>query len=277
VTSYCPDGSTASRLVLDSGLARKVYYDLDSPVTLERLGRGETVPYLPDEGLADFDLVLSYAGGAALDGLRRDLGARVVSPLYGSVDPDVHKPVQPASRHRNSLSYLGTYALDRQPALAELFISPAERRPDLFFALAGSQYPDDFPWTSNMLYFRHLPPVDHPSLFCSSGFTLNITRGPMVASGYCPSGRLFEATACGTPVISDWWEGLDQFFDPWSEIVIARARDEVLSALELPDAERLRIGRLGRERTLDCHTASMRARELEQLLEAGWSDQEGAA
>lgn len=270
VTSYCPDGPAASRVVLDSALPRKVFYDLDSPVTLERLARGEPVPYLPPEGLGEFDLVLSYAGGAAIDGLKRQLGARVVAPLYGSADPDLHRPVPPATRHRSDLSYLGTYAADRQQLLEALFIAPARLRPDRRFALAGSQYPADFPWTENTFYFRHMPPPDHPSLYCSSSWTLNITRGAMAAVGYCPSGRLFEATACGTPVVTDWSEGLDTFFEPSREVLVARDTDDVLAALDLSDEERLRIGAAGRERTLDCHSSAVRAQELERMLEPSW-------
>jgi spore maturation protein CgeB len=277
VTSYCPDGPDASTLVLDAGLERTVFYDLDSPVTLERLASGDRVPYLPTQGLAGFDLVLSYAGGAAIDGLKRRLAARVVAPLYGSVDPDVHYPVPANPDRRNDLSYLGTYAQDRQPVLERLFIAPARIRHDRRFVLAGSMYPPDFPWTANIHYVRHMPAAGHPSFFCSSELTLNITRAAMAATGYCPSGRLFEATACGTPVISDWWEGLDAFFDPWRELVIARGTDEVLAALELGDEERHRIGRAGRDRTLSCHTAAVRAEELERLLEPSWCGQTGVA
>jgi spore maturation protein CgeB len=272
VTSYCPDGAAASRLVLDSR-ARKVFYDMDSPVTLERLARGEEVSYLPPEGLGGFDLVLSYAGGSALNGLRQHLGARVVAPLYGSVDPDLHRPVAPVAAQRNDLSYLGTYAADRERVLEDLFVEPARLRPEMRFALAGSQYPIDFPWTSNIFYLRHLPPREHPSLFCSSSWTLNITRGAMAAVGYCPSGRMFEATACGTPVITDWWEGLDAFFEPSRELFVALRTTDVLAALDMPDDERARIGAAGRERTLDCHTAAVRAGELERLLEPSWCGQ----
>jgi spore maturation protein CgeB len=277
VTSYCPDGRAASRLVLDSNTPRKVYYDLDSPVTLHRLARGEEVSYLPAEGLRDFDLVLSYAGGAALDGLTRQTGARRVAPLYGSVDPAVHRPVPPVVRCRNDLSYLGTYSADRQTALEDLFIAPARLRREHCFALAGSQYPPDFPWTENMLYFRHMPPPDHPAFFCSSRLTLNVTRAPMAAIGYCPSGRLFEATACGAAVISDCWEGLDTFFTPGRELLVARDTGDVLAALELSETERQQICEAGRARTLACHTAKARAGELARMLEPGWSEQAGAA
>lgn len=267
VTSYCPDGQRAADLILDSSARMTVFYDLDTPVTLERLTRGEAVPYLPVSGLSGFDLVLSYTGGRALDDLRGILGARRVAPLYGSVDPDHHRPVPADASRRSDMSYLGTYAADRQPSLERLFIEPARRRPDLRFALAGSQYPPDFPWNPNIYYFSHMPPPDHPSFYCSSALTLNVTRGPMADMGYCPSGRLFEAAACGTAMLSDWWQGLDQFFEPGEEILIADSTDAVLEALNLTDEERQRIARAGRERALECHTAQVRARELVVLLE----------
>jgi spore maturation protein CgeB len=268
VTSYCPDGRLASQLVLESKCARKVFYDLDTPVTLTRLAQGESVDYLPHDGFAGFDLVLSYTGGRALADLRTLLGARAVAPLYGSVDPERHYPVEPDLERRSDLSYLGTYAADRQQALERLFLEPARRRPHLRFAIAGSQYPSGFPWGSNVFYFSHMPPPDHPSFYCSSGMTLNVTRGPMAAMGYCPSGRLFEAAACGTPVLSDWWPGLDEFFAPSHEILIASTTEEAIEALDLPVAERARVARAARERTLDCHTAQVRARQLIDLLEA---------
>jgi len=277
VTSYCPDSQAASDAVLASRVSRKVFYDLDSPVTLEQLGRGHDVPYVPAQGLGGFDLVLSYAGGAALDGLKTRLQARAVAPLYGSVDPAVHHPVAATDAHRNDLSYLGTYAADRQELLERLFVAPAQRRPAQRFALAGSQYPANFPWADNIFYFSHVPPQDHPSLFCSSGLTLNITRAAMSNVGYCPSGRLFEAAACGAAIISDWWRGLDEFFTPGDELLIVRDTDDVLAALDLSDAERRRIGTAARERTLRCHTAAVRARELERILESDWHAQAGAA
>lgn len=268
MTSYCPDGHRAADLIMDSGVRTKVFYDLDTPVTLERLGRGEPVPYLPASGLSGFDLVLSYTGGRALDDLRRILGARTVAPLYGSVDPDHHRPVPLDASRQSDMSYLGTYAADRQPSLERLFIEPARRRPHLRFAIAGAQYPADFPWNPNIYYFSHMPPPDHPAFYCSSGLTLNVTRGPMAEMGYCPSGRLFEAAACGTAILSDWWEGLDQFFEPGQEVLIADSTNSALDALDLPIEDRRRVALAARERALDCHTAHVRARELVTLLES---------
>jgi spore maturation protein CgeB len=262
VTSYDPDALAASELILSAGRALSVFYDLDTPVTLSRLSRGDPVPYLGARGLADFDLVFSYTGGAALDCLRDELGARRVVPLYGHVDPNVHRPIHTGSGRRSALSYLGTYSADRQHALEDLFISPARERPDLDFVIGGAQYPQDFPWFPNISFVRHLPPTEHPKFFCSSRLTLNVTRRPMADLGWCPSGRLFEATACGVAVISDFWEGLDAFFRPGDEILIARDTTDVLAALDLSDLEIQRIAIASREHTLAAHTSERRAEEL---------------
>jgi spore maturation protein CgeB len=267
VTSYCPDGRDAAATVFESDVPFKVFYDLDTPVTIDKLARGEDVEYLPTEGLGGFDLVLSYTGGPALEALRKHLGAQQVAALYGSVDPDHHFPVLVDASRRCDLSYLGTYALDRQSVLEALFIEPSRRRPDLRFMLAGSQYPGDFPWTPNIFYKWHMPPGEHPCFFSSSAMTLNVTRAAIAAMGYCPSGRLFEAAACATTVLSNWWEGLDHFFEPGCEILIAQTTDDVVDALDMDFAERRKIGIAARERVLDCHTAHHRAADLEFLLE----------
>lgn len=267
VTSYCPDAVAASDLILDSLATVRIFYDLDSPVTLYSMRSGSDVDYIPSFGLEPFDLVLSYAGGQALHELQARLGARRVAPLYGSVDPAVHKPVQPLEQYSSDLSYLGTYASDRQQALAELFLQPAQRCPDKRFLLGGALYPDDFPWRENVWFVRHVPPPKHPSFYCSSRLTLNITRKPMVELGYCPSGRLFEAAACGTAVITDQWDGLAEFFEPGREILVASSEGDVMDALELDDDELRQIGIAARERVLAEHTAAHRGKELISLLE----------
>ena len=267
VTSYCPDGAEASALVLESGASLRAFYDLDTPVTLSRLKQGDYVSYLPPTGLGDFDLVLSYTGGRALEELQTRLGARRVAPLYGSVDPDAHRKVRANDSLRADLSYLGTYAVDRQRRLEELFIEPARRRPERKFVIGGSQYPADFPWTRNIYYVWHMPPPAHPEFYCSSALTLNVTRGAMAEMGYCPSGRLFEAAACGAPILSDTWEGLETFFEPGREIFVATNTDEALEVLELPPATLARVAEAARARTLAQHTAAARARELEAILD----------
>lgn len=266
VTSYCPDGKAASELAVSVSGPLSVFYDLDTPVTLSRLGRGEEVPYLPAEGLGGFDLVLSYTGGEALTALRERLGARRVAPLYGSVDPEAHCPSAALPSFQGDCSYLGTYAADRQEALERLFLEPARRLPEKRFVIGGAQYPVDFPWGSNVWFVRHLPPADHPAFFASSPLTLNVTRAAMAEMGYCPSGRLFEAAACGAAVLSDAWEGLDRFFEPGREIFTAGTTEEAIAALSLPAEEIRKVARAARERTLAEHTAERRAEEMVAAL-----------
>jgi len=264
-TSYCPDGPQAAELILNSRAAIRCFYDLDTPITLNSLRTGEPAAYLPANGLADFDLVLSYTGGRALSELQSRLGARSVAPLYGSVDPEAHFPVEPLDQYRGLLSYLGTFAADRQQALEKLFLEPARRLPDHIFQLAGAQYPDSFSSVPNISFVPHLPPQLHPGFFCSSRATLNITRAVMAQYGYCPSGRLFEAAACGVPIVSDGWDGLDMFFTPGEEILRVDTSDDVLEALSLPHSDLLRIAKAARERTLANHTAERRVMELEEI------------
>ena len=265
VTSYCPDGIAASELVLGSN-ALRVFYDLDTPVTLERLESGRPLSYVGPRGLRDFDLVLSFTGGAALEQLRDHLGARHVAPLYGAVDPARHHPVAAVEHYHADLSYIGTYAEDRQHALDMLFLTPARRRPECRFLIAGAMYPPEFGWLNNVYFVHHISPPDHSALYSSSRFTLNVTRRAMARMGYCPSGRLFEAAACGTPIVSDAWSGLADFFEPQREILLVHNSDDVLHALELPAEERQRIARRARARTLAEHSAAARACQFEDLV-----------
>ena len=267
VTSYCPDALAATALTLESGRALSCFYDLDTPVTLARLAAGESVDYLGPDGLAPYDLVLSYTGGFALEALRTRLGARHVVPIYGSVDPAIHHPVPPRGERQALLSYLGTYAADRQDALERLFVEPARLLPSDKFVIGGAQYPAAFPWTDNIWFVRHLPPGEHPAFYCSSRMTLNVTRAAMAQMGYCPSGRLFEAASCGTPILTDDWDGLGQFFTPGEEIVVAHDTHEAMAALALPDSTLAAIARRARDRTLAEHTARQRAREMVAAFE----------
>jgi len=267
VTSYCPDGRAASALAMEVA-RRPVFYDMDTPVTLARLAAGDSVDYLPEGGLSGFDLVLSYTGGEALVRLERDLGARRALPLYGHVDPDAHRPAEPQDRFRADLSYLGTYAADRQGAVEALFAEPARLRPHQRFLLGGSGYDGAFPWSDSIFFLDHVAPPEHCAFFASSRLTLNVTRRDMAQMGYCPSGRLFEAAACGAPILTDTWEGLELFFEPGREILNAATTEDALEALDLAPADLAAIARAARERTLDEHTSAHRAAQLLRYLES---------
>jgi spore maturation protein CgeB len=265
VTSYCPDAARATQLLQNSQAKLKAFYDLDTPVTLDRLRAGEPVSYLPLDGLSSFDLVLSYTVGRALEELEEKLGARRVFPLYGSVDPDAHCRVEARKEFRADLSYLGTYAPDRQEALERFVVEPARHLPKRRFLIGGAQYPTEFPWSSNIWFVRHTPPALHPAFFSSCRATLNITRRAMAEYGSCPSGRLFEAAACGAPILTDGWEGLECFFEPDRELLVVQEPADVIEALERSDEELRMMAKRARERTLDEHTADHRIRTLEDI------------
>jgi spore maturation protein CgeB len=265
VTSFCPDAREAADLVRAASRFA-VFYDLDTPVTLASLD-GQPAEYLPRGGMIGFDLVLSFTGGPALDALARRLGAQPVRALYGCVDPEVYAPEPSARRQDFALSYLGTYAPDRQWMLASLFVEAARRLPGRSFLMGGAQYPQDFPWTTNTFFMRHVDPGRHREFYGAAPLTLNVTRASMARMGFCPSGRIFEAAACETTVISDVWDGIDTFFTPGEEILLARSVEDVVGAIELgPDALH-RIGARARARVLEEHSTHHRARELLALLD----------
>jgi spore maturation protein CgeB len=270
IGSYVPDGIRVGALVhsLASGIV--AFYDIDTPVTLASLARGDC-PYINAELVVAFDLYLSFTGGPALRLLEQRYHARAARVLYCSVDPDRYKPI--TAEPIWDLGYLGTYSPDRQPALEALMCAPARRHPAGRFAVAGPLYPSDISWPANLERMEHLGPDNHAWFYARQRFTLNITRADMVCMGYSPSVRLFEAAACGTPIISDWWPGLDTIFSPDRHILVARSANEVLSYLnELPDREREELAARAREHLLACHTAAHRAFALEgyveELLEA---------
>jgi spore maturation protein CgeB len=267
VTSYQPDAPIISDLI-GSARGARIFYDLDTPVTLELLDRGEPVPWLPQTGLRPFDLVLSYTGGTALGALVTRLGARRVAPLYGCVDLEVHHPIDRTSEWACDLSYLGTYAADRQDGVEELFLEVATRLPASRFVLGGPMYPPQMHRPPNVTCVAHVPPAVHPSFYGSSRCTLNLTRAAMKRSGYCPSARLFEAAACGVPIITDSWPGLHEFFEPGRDVILATTADDVVRALSLPASALEPIARRARERTHAKHTAKRRAEELVVLIQS---------
>jgi spore maturation protein CgeB len=241
------------------------FYDIDTPVTLRKLAEGDA-EYLSPSVIPILDVYLSFTGGPVLRQLERQYGARGARALYCSVDASAYRPV-PANRLWD-LGYLGTYSADRQDTLERLLVQTAVRLPDRRFVVAGSQFPSDIIWPSNVQRIEHLPPNLHAEFYSSLGWTLNVTRRDMVRAGYSPSVRLFEATACGVPVISDPWPGLDEVFAPGTELLTATTTDDVVAALSLPNGERARIAAAGRRRTLLRHTSERRAVELEGFLRA---------
>ena len=259
--SYVPDGIAIAELVCKVARGIVAFYDIDTPVTLAALAAGQC-DYLNTTVVPAFDLYLSFTGGPALRLLERRYGARAARALYCSVDPGEHRPV--AAEPRWALGYLGTYSADRQPTLDRLLCEPARDWPEGRFAVVGPLYPAELVWPTNVERIEHVGPDRHGWFYGCQRFTLNVTRADMVRLGYSPSVRLFEAAACGVPVISDWWPGLPTIFEPGREILIAHDGDEVLRIVrDMPEAERTRIAGAARARVLARHTAEHRAAELE--------------
>ncbi len=266
VGSYVPDGVAVGRLVQRLARGVTAFYDIDTPVTLAKLERGDE-EYLSAEIIPGYDLYLSFTGGPILDHLMRRYRARSARALYCSADETMYRPVP--AEDRWDLSYLGTYSPDRQPTLDRLLLEPARRSPDLRFAVAGPQYSDTIAWPANVQRLEHVPPADHPKFYASSRYTLNVTRADMIRFGYSPSVRLFEAAAAGAPIISDRWAGLETLFEPGAEIMLADTADDVLAILlHQPEAARRQIADQARRRVLAGHTASHRAAELEAHVRA---------
>jgi spore maturation protein CgeB len=254
VGSYVPDGCDVAEWVLATAEGVTAFWDLDTPVTAAKLARGD-FEYLSPALVPRFDLYLSFTAGPLIG----ELGARRPTPFHCIADPALYRPVD--VRTRWDLGYLGTFSDDRQPKVEELLLEPARRSADRSFAVAGPQYPDSISWPQNVERFESLAPPQHPTFYCAQRFTLNVTRADMVRAGWSPSVRLFEAAACAVPVISDWWDGLDAFFEPDHEILVAQDADDVERLLAAGDR---RAGERARARVLREHTAERRARELEQ-------------
>ena len=264
VGSYVPDGVEVGEWVLKTAKGLTAFYDIDTPVTLSKLERKD-YEYIHPDLIPDYNLYLSFAGGPVLDIFKSRYGSPDARPLYCSVDPDLYFPEN--LKDKWDLGYLGTYSNDRQPPLNKLMLKSAEKWPDGRFVVAGPQYPDTIRWPENVQRIDHLPPARHRKFYNEQRFTLNITRKDMIRMGYSPSVRLFEAAACGVPVISDYWEGLNDLLKIGKEILVSYSHEDTLGYLiKLQDEERIKIGKKARKKVLAAHTGEKRAAELENYF-----------
>ncbi len=265
VGSYVPEGTAIGEWVTQHAEGVTAFYDIDTPVTLRNLRSGEC-DYLSPGLLGRFSLYLSFTGGPTLRKIEREYGSARARALYCSVDPELYFPRRVPQKWM--LGYLGTYSDDRQPKIDRLLLEPAQQSATSRFVVAGPQYPDSIRWPRNVERIMHLEPKKHRAFYTAQRFTLNVTRADMIRAGYSPSVRLFEAAACGTPIITDEWPGLSEFFKPGEEILIASTTEDVLEILrDMPEGAARAMGARARERVLAEHTAAHRAAELETLIE----------
>jgi spore maturation protein CgeB len=262
--SFVPDGTRIADWLLRTAHGVTAFYDIDTPVTMAKLREGGC-DYLRADQIAEFGVYLSFTGGPFLDRLRRRYGARAVA-LYCAVDAERYAPSRTPAQY--DLGYLGTYSDDRQPLLQRNLLDVAAQWPGGRFAVAGPQYPESIDWPVNVTRIEHLAPARHRAFYNAQRFTLNLTRADMVAAGWSPSVRLFEAAACGVPIISDAWPGIEAFFAPDDEILLAHEPAQVLAWLrDTPETRRRALGAAARRRVLAEHTAGHRAEALERCIE----------
>jgi spore maturation protein CgeB len=260
VGSYVPEGVEVGRWVCGNASVA-AFYDIDTPVTLCKLQAAD-YEYLHPDLIPHYDIYFSFTGGPTLTRLEQVYGSPCARALYCSVDPDIYYPQ--GAEPRYDLGYLGTYSADRQAALDALLLEPAQQWPAGRFVVAGPQYPESIRWPGNVERIDHIPPAHHGRFYNNQRFTLNVTRAAMCAAGYAPSVRLFEAAACGTPIISDSWPGLETLFDLQEEILISHQAEETLRYLkDLEEDRRRAVAARARRRVLTSHTASHRAVEFE--------------
>ena len=267
VGSYVHEGPELIDALSEAGVDPLYFYDIDTPVTVAALRKGDAEYLRPDQ-VPLFTRYLSFTGGPFLSQvLEGELGALRASPLYCSVDPEAYVPSEIDPQFEVDLAYMGTYAADRQPIVEEFLVEAARRLPEKRFIVAGPQYPKDLEWPANVRLIPHLPPSRHATFYSSARWQLNATRADMVAAGWSPSVRLFEAGAVGAPIISDSWPGIEEIFDAGKEILLPQTTEDVVRILtETSDAERRAIGQRMRHKILSTHTAEGRAEELEQYL-----------
>lgn len=266
VGSYVPEGTSVGRWITKFARGATAFYDIDTPVTMAKLRSGDW-EYLSPDLIPCYDMYFSFTGGPVLETLERRYGARAAVALHCSVDPEFYFPEKIEKKWE--LGYIGTYCRDRQPLLDKLMIEPARSWQAGRFVVAGPLYPDPIDWPENIERVEHIAPRDHRGFYNAQSFTLNLTRADMTRAGFSPSVRLFEAAACGTPIISDWWEGLDAFFEIGKELLVAESPKQITDYLQrMSHDQRAEIGKRARRRILSGHTAAHRAAELEDYAYA---------
>ena len=269
VGSYFPDGLEAIDDILELSGPVKTFYDIDTPITVSQLRETGKTDYLRPDQIPGFDVYFSFTGGPMLREIEERFGAQRAVPLFCSFDPDEYRKFSVNKRFACDMSYMGTYAPDRQPKIDEFLCEPARRLPHQKFIVAGPQYPKSIKWHANVRRIMHLNPKWHARFYCSSGITLNVTRRDMVQAGYSPSVRLFEAAACAATIVSDNWPGLDTFFTPGEEILLPVSSNDVVNILSRIPADELRaVGQRAQQRVLAEHTSEKRALEFEKCIES---------
>jgi spore maturation protein CgeB len=241
------------------------FWDVDAPATLDRVHGNAADPFLPL--IPRYDIVLTYGGGEPVRQAYRALGARDCVPIYNALDPSTHHPVPPEARFACDLAFLGNRLPDREARVEEFFLRAAALLPDRRMLLGGSGWGDK-PLPANVQYLGHVYTADHNAFNCTPLAVLNVSRESMARYGFSPATRVFEAAGAAACLVTDAWEGLETFFAPETEVLVARNGDEVAQHVRALDAARARaIGQAAYRRVLAEHTYAHRAAQVDAVLE----------
>jgi spore maturation protein CgeB len=252
--------------VLDLQLKGKfvIFWDVDAPATLDRVKYNNNDYF--KRLIPQYDLILTYGGGDPVIDTYKSFGAKNCFPIYNALDPSTHHPVEKEERFECDLAFLGNRLPDREKRVEDFFLNVASQMPGQRFILGGNGWQDK-PMSCNINYLGHVYTKDHNALNCSPKAVLNISRDSMASYGFSPATRVFEAAGAGACIITDYWVGIDFFFEPGKEILVAKSGDEVKEVLSSLTPERAKqIGQAALKKVLDKHTYAHRAIELDKIL-----------
>jgi len=250
-----------------SGVTAVAFWDVDAPATLARV---ESDPQDNFRRLIpEYDLIFTYGGGPRVVERYSGLGAANCHPIYNALDPDTHFPVQADPEIACDLLFVGNRLPDREQRVEEFFLRAAALGPQFKFALGGEGWAGK-PMPGNVRWLGHIGTSDHNHVNCSARMVLNINRESMARTGFSPPTRMFEAAGAGACVISDAWQGIETFFEPGAEVLVAEHAEDVLHYLRVfTRDDAAGIGTAMRSRALREHTYQLRARQFESILAEG--------
>lgn len=242
-----------------------IFWDVDAPATLERIGKNSDDPFIKLIPL--YDKILTYGGGNPVVNAYTSFGAKECVPIYNALDPQTHFQVQPEPKFKATLGFLGNRLPDREDRVKEFFFSSASALEDKTFVLGGNGWESNAPELKNVKKLGHVYTTEHNAFYSSTLATLNINRNSMATYGYSPPTRVFEAAGTGACLICDAWEGIEQFLTPGSECLVAQSGKDVANYLkELNGCDARKIGNAARQRILSEHTYKHRADLIERIL-----------
>lgn len=247
-----------------------IFWDVDAPATLAAMKSGKNDELL--SLIPDYDLILTYGGGKPVIETYESIGARKCVPVYNALDTDTHHPVAPEEQFRCDLGFLGNRLPDRESRVEEFFLKPAEYLPNHRFILGGSGW-DDKKMPPNVNYVGHVYTANHNAFNASAKAVLNISRDSMAENGFSPATRVFEAAGAGACLITDYWIGIEEFLEPDKEVLIAESGEEVIKILDQLTGKKAKaIGKAALKRVQQQHTYTIRAKELEKVLEKAFNE-----